>query len=237
VPATAVATAVAVTAGAGANVEATTGSAAPETGIRQVPATAVATAVAVTAGAGANVEATTGSAAPETGIRQVPATAVATAVAVTAGAGANVEATTGSAAPETGIRQVPATAVAPPRQWRPTESELGILRVLWTRGPSTVREVHATLAGATGYTTVLKLMQIMAEKGLVERDEDQRAHVYRARLAQEHTQRQLLGDLLERAFGGSATGMVMQLLSSRAASADEIAELRKLLDDYEGRRA
>ncbi|HUX66579.1 MAG TPA: BlaI/MecI/CopY family transcriptional regulator [Terriglobales bacterium] len=156
---------------------------------------------------------------------------------VTAGAGANVEATTGSAAPETGIRQVPATAVAPPRQWRPTESELGILRVLWTRGPSTVREVHATLAGATGYTTVLKLMQIMAEKGLVERDEDQRAHVYRARLAQEHTQRQLLGDLLERAFGGSATGMVMQLLSSRAASADEIAELRKLLDDYEGRRA
>lgn len=119
---------------------------------------------------------------------------------------------------------------------RPTESELGILRVLWTRGPSTVREVHATLAGATGYTTVLKLMQIMAEKGLVERDEQARAHVYRARMAQEHTQRQLVGDLLQRAFGGSASGMVMQLLSSGAASPAEIAELRRMLDEYEGGR-
>lgn len=120
---------------------------------------------------------------------------------------------------------------------RPTESELGILRVLWGRGPSTVREVHAALAGVTGYTTVLKLMQIMAEKGLVERDEAQRAHVYRAKLAREHTQRQLVGDLLERAFGGSATGMMLQLLSSRGATPEEIAALRQLLDEYEGRQA
>jgi len=116
---------------------------------------------------------------------------------------------------------------------RPTESELGILRVLWERGPSTVRAVHAALGNATGYTTVLKLMQIMAEKGLVERDEEQRAHVYRARLAQEHTERQLVGDLLDRAFGGSATRLMMQLLSSSQAGVGEIAELRRLLDEYE----
>jgi BlaI family transcriptional regulator, penicillinase repressor len=116
---------------------------------------------------------------------------------------------------------------------RPTESELGILRVLWTRGPSTVREVHGALAGTTGYTTVLKLMQIMAEKGLVERDEEQRAHVYRARLPQEQTERQLVGDLLQRAFGGSAARMVVQLLSSSQASPREVAELRQLLDEYE----
>ncbi|MGH3185469.1 MAG: BlaI/MecI/CopY family transcriptional regulator [Streptosporangiaceae bacterium] len=122
-------------------------------------------------------------------------------------------------------------------QPRPTGSELGILRVLWERGPSTVREVHAALAGETGYTTVLKLMQIMAEKGLVERDEAARAHVYRARLAREQTQRQLVGDLLERAFGGSAAGLMMQLLSSRRASAEEVAELRRLLDEHEGRPA
>lgn len=119
---------------------------------------------------------------------------------------------------------------------RPTEAELGILRVLWTRGPSTVREVHAVLGNATGYTTVLKLMQIMADKGLVERDDlaaGQRAHVYRAAHAQAQTQRQLIGDLVERAFGGSASGLVMQLLNSRASSREEIAELRRLLDEHE----
>ncbi|MGH9416471.1 MAG: BlaI/MecI/CopY family transcriptional regulator, partial [Terriglobales bacterium] len=120
---------------------------------------------------------------------------------------------------------------------RPTESELGILGVLWSRGPSTVREVHATLAGPTGYTTVLKLMQIMAEKGLVERDEQQRAHVYRARLAQGETQRQLVGDLLQRAFAGSAARMMMQLLEAGDATPVEIAELRRLLDEHAGRRA
>lgn len=118
---------------------------------------------------------------------------------------------------------------------RPTESELAILRVLWAQGPSTVREVQAGLGGASGYTTVLKLMQIMAEKGLVERDEQARAHVYRAQREREHTERQLVGDLLQRAFGGSATRMMMQLLRSGEASSDEIAELRQMLDEYERR--
>src|SRR5262245_12806184 len=86
---------------------------------------------------------------------------------------------------------------------RPTDAELAILRVLWSRGPSTVREVHEALQDGSGYTTVLKLMQIMAEKGLVVRDESERAHVYSAKLTQERTQRQLVQDLVERAFGGS----------------------------------
>ncbi|MGH9468024.1 MAG: BlaI/MecI/CopY family transcriptional regulator [Terriglobales bacterium] len=124
----------------------------------------------------------------------------------------------------------------PPKALRPTESELAILRVLWSRGPSTVREVQSELGADTGYTTALKLLQIMAEKGLVERDEQNRAHVYRARREREHTERQLVGDLLDRAFGGSATRMMMHLLSSGEASPDEIAELRRLLDQYESRR-
>ncbi|MGH9486798.1 MAG: BlaI/MecI/CopY family transcriptional regulator [Terriglobales bacterium] len=122
-------------------------------------------------------------------------------------------------------------------QPRPTESELAILRVLWTRGPSTVREVQAELGAATGYTTALKLLQIMAEKGLVERDEQQRAHVYRAGREREQTERQLVDDLLARAFGGSATRMMMQLLSRSAATREQIAELRQMLEDYERRQA
>lgn len=120
---------------------------------------------------------------------------------------------------------------------RPTEAELAILRVLWSRGPSTVREVQGELGVATGYTTALKLLQIMAEKGLVERDENQRAHVYRARLEREHTERQLVGDLLQRAFGGSAARMMMQLLHSSTATPAELAELRQLLDHYERSKA
>jgi predicted transcriptional regulator len=116
---------------------------------------------------------------------------------------------------------------------RPTETELSILRVLWKQGPSTVREVHAALGSGTGYTTVLKLMQIMAEKGLVERDEAQRAHVYQAKLPQTDTQRQLTADFLDRAFGGSATGLMMQLLNGRPVTAGEVAELRRILDEYE----
>ena len=118
---------------------------------------------------------------------------------------------------------------------RPTDGELEILRVLWQTGPATVREVHETLCQGkptTGYTTVLKLMQIMADKGLVTRDEKNKAHVYRARIPEEQTQRQLVGDLLDRVFGGSATRLVMQALSSKKASADEIAEIRRILDDY-----
>ena len=115
---------------------------------------------------------------------------------------------------------------------RPTEAELGILRVLWTRGASTVREVHATLGSATGYTTVLKLMQIMAEKGLVVRDEEQRAHVYRVAIPEETTQRQLTSDFLQRAFGGSATRLMMHLVHGHAGP-EELAELRRMLEEAE----
>lgn len=119
---------------------------------------------------------------------------------------------------------------------RPTDAELAILRVLWRHGPSTVRQVHEELSGGppTVYTTVLKLLQIMTEKGLVTRDESQRAHVYAARLPQEETQGQLVGDLLDRAFGGSASRLVMRALASRPASAEELSEIRKMLDELEG---
>src|SRR5687767_8577894 len=103
---------------------------------------------------------------------------------------------------------------------RPTDAELTILRVLWHRGPSTVRQVHDELnrAQATGYTTVLKFLQIMTDKGLVDRDESQRTHVYRPRIAEDKTQRQLVRDLLDRAFGGSAQKLIMQALSAKKAS-------------------
>ena len=118
---------------------------------------------------------------------------------------------------------------------RPTDAELEILKVLWRRGPSTVREVFETLGETkqTGYTTVLKFMQIMAEKGLVRRDETERAHRYEAALAEEETQRQLVGDLLRRAFDGSAKRLVMQALSAERASAGELEEIRRLLDRLE----
>ncbi|MDQ3134144.1 MAG: BlaI/MecI/CopY family transcriptional regulator [Acidobacteriota bacterium] len=118
---------------------------------------------------------------------------------------------------------------------RPTDAELEILNVLWQRGPSTVREVHDALHGTrpTGYTTVLKLMQIMTEKNLVRRDERQRAHVYEARLAEEQTQAQLVGDLLARAFKGSATKLVLRALSSQQTSAEELSEIRRMLDEFE----
>jgi BlaI family penicillinase repressor len=119
---------------------------------------------------------------------------------------------------------------------RPTDAELSILRVLWRRGPSTVRQVHEELAqrGHTGYTTVLKMLQIMTEKGLVERDDSERAHVYVARRPEEHTLGQLVGDLLDRAFEGSASRLVLRALESRPASHEELAEIRKLLDELEG---
>src|SRR5215510_10050557 len=118
---------------------------------------------------------------------------------------------------------------------KPTDAELEILRVLWTRGPSTVREVYDELKEnkGVGYTTILKFMQIMAEKGLVSRNEDQRAHLYEAVIPRESTQQQLVDDLLDRAFGGSALELVMQALSSKRATTDEIKQIRRLLDDYE----
>jgi BlaI family transcriptional regulator, penicillinase repressor len=117
---------------------------------------------------------------------------------------------------------------------RPTDAELAILRVLWERGSATVRAVHEALADArdTGYTTTLKLMQIMADKGLVTRDASARTHVYTARLSREETQRQLVSDLVRRAFGGSAAELVMHALSAHPASPEEIKKIRKLVADY-----
>jgi len=123
---------------------------------------------------------------------------------------------------------------------RPTDAELEILSVLWRLGPATVREVHEALAKerATQYTTTLKMMQIMAEKGLLERDERARSHVYSACQPRERTQTQLAGYLLERAFGGSARSLLMGALSAKKASREELAEMRKLLDEYEkGRKS
>jgi BlaI family transcriptional regulator, penicillinase repressor len=119
---------------------------------------------------------------------------------------------------------------------RPTDAELSILRVLWTLGPSTVRDVHEQLnrRAPTGYTTVLKLLQIMTEKGLVVRDETERAHIYEARHSEQKTQRQLLSDLADRAFGGSAAKLVLQALSGRKTSAGELSAIRELLDRLEG---
>ena len=122
---------------------------------------------------------------------------------------------------------------------RPTDAELAILSVLWDRGPSTVREVHDILSAThdSGYTTVLKLMQIMTDKGLVTRDESQRAHVYSPREGEQKTQRQLLGDLIDRAFGGSPAKLVMQALSASRASAEELSAIRRLLDEMEEKKA
>ena len=121
---------------------------------------------------------------------------------------------------------------------RPTDAELEILKVLWRRGPSTVREVFDALSGkrGTGYTTVLKLMQIMAEKRLVKRDERERAHRYEAALEEGETQSRLVGDLVRKAFDGSARNLVMHALSSERASAEELSEIRRMLDDLEGRK-
>ena len=118
---------------------------------------------------------------------------------------------------------------------KPTSAELEILRVLWTRGASTVREVHEALSEkkSLGYTSVLKLLQIMTAKGTVRRNETQRAHVYEACLPAEQTKRQIAGDVLQRVFEGSASQLMMHALAGRKASAEEIHELRRLLDRYE----
>jgi len=120
---------------------------------------------------------------------------------------------------------------------KPTVSELEILRVLWARGPSTVREVHEELSEkkALGYTTVLKLLQIMTAKGTVRRNEEQRAHVYEACQPATETKRQLVGDVLQRVFEGSASELMIHALEGRRTSKKELDELRRLLDEYEGR--
>jgi|SRR6187549_2772672 len=117
---------------------------------------------------------------------------------------------------------------------KPTDAELEILTVLWSIGPATVRDVHNVITArrAAQYSTVLKFMQIMAGKGLVRRDETERAHVYEATKPSEWTRKQLAGDLVERAFSGSAKALLIGALSARKASKEELAEMRKLLDDY-----
>jgi len=117
---------------------------------------------------------------------------------------------------------------------RPTDAELEILTVLWSIGPATVREVYDVIVRRrpAQYSTVLKFMQIMAEKGLVRRDETQRAHVYAAARSRERTQQQLAGDLLERAFSGSAKALLIGALSARKATKEELTQMRKLLDEY-----
>jgi len=119
---------------------------------------------------------------------------------------------------------------------RPTDRELTILRILWDNGPSTVRDVNEAMNEDenTGYTTTLKLMQIMAEKGLVLRDKSQFKHVYRSDLTEEKAQKQLVGDLLDRAFSGSAEKLVMRALSAKKVSAKELASIRKMINEFEG---
>jgi BlaI family transcriptional regulator, penicillinase repressor len=118
---------------------------------------------------------------------------------------------------------------------KPTDAELAILRVLWNRGPSTVKQVQDVLneTKKTGYTTVLKFMQIMVEKGLVRRDETPYAHVYEARVLQEQTQRKIVADVLDRVFEGSMSRLVMQALAAKGATAEELAEIRRILKKFE----
>ena len=119
---------------------------------------------------------------------------------------------------------------------QPTDRELTILRILWDKGPSTVRQVNEAMneERATGYTTTLKLMQIMTEKGLLIRDDSQFKHIYKPAIDEEGTQRQLVGDLLERAFSGSAEKLVMRALSAKKVSAEELSKIRKMVDEMQG---
>jgi predicted transcriptional regulator len=119
----------------------------------------------------------------------------------------------------------------------PTDRELAILGVLWDKGPSTVRDVHEALKqeGETGYTTTLKLMQIMVDKGLLVREAGGRKHVYKPAVSEERTQKQLIGDLLDRVFAGSAAKLVLRALSAKKVSPKELKRIRQMLDDLEGR--
>lgn len=120
---------------------------------------------------------------------------------------------------------------------QPTGRELEILRILWERGPGTVREVNKemNMAKTTGYTTTLKLMQIMAEKGLLRRDDSRYKHVYKPTVSEEKAQKRLVRDLMEKVFSGSAEKLVMRALSAKKVSPKELARIRKLLDNFEGK--
>ncbi len=126
-----------------------------------------------------------------------------------------------------------------PQSSQPTQVELQILRVLWEGGPSTVREIHKALAAekGTNYSTTVKMLSVMLEKGLVKRDESTRPHVYRCVAAQKTTQQRMLRDLIHRAYDGSAGSLVLQALSSQKASKEELAEIRRLLDELQGEKS
>ena len=124
---------------------------------------------------------------------------------------------------------------------KPTESELSILKILWENGPSTVRTVHETLnrgdrGKKIGYTTALKMMQLMYEKGILSRNEENRSHVYAALIQQQDTQKLLLGNLVDKVFGGSASKLVLQALGGYDASKEELSEIRKVLDQMERKK-
>jgi predicted transcriptional regulator len=151
---------------------------------------------------------------------------------------------------ENGCTKIKENAMARKKSLGPTDRELAILGVLWEKGPSTVREIHEALDAdaQTGYTTTLKLMQIMVEKGLLIREDDalatrgqdardtnRRGHVYRPALSEERTQKDLLGDLLDRVFAGSAEKLVMRALSARKVSPKELKRIRAMLDEMEGK--
>ena len=123
------------------------------------------------------------------------------------------------------------------RSKRPTDAELEILGILWGEGPSTVREVHSILEKQrpTGYTTALKTMQIMAEKGLVERDESQRTHVYSAKLDRAQAQKSFVSDMLDSVFGGSPKSLVMRALESDDVTAEDVAEIRKAIEEFDAK--
>ncbi|MFH1700337.1 MAG: BlaI/MecI/CopY family transcriptional regulator [Candidatus Zixiibacteriota bacterium] len=124
------------------------------------------------------------------------------------------------------------------KQSLPTDAELEILNVLWANSPLTVKDVHRLLSGKSnrGYTTVLKILQIMSEKGLVHRDESQKAHIYRPAIDIQKTQQSMISHLVNKVFDGSAGNLIMHALSSRSTSKEELVEIRKLLDEMEGRR-
>ena len=140
---------------------------------------------------------------------------------------------------QTTLAEVEHDVMAKPRKPRPTNSELQILGILWERGPSTVREVYEAVSAQreAGYTTVLKLMQVMLEKKLLQRDESRRPHVYEPAMPAEKTRVQLVRDLIDRAFAGSAQKLVLHALSSKKVSPAEMQQIRKLLDQLEGDRS
>lgn len=130
--------------------------------------------------------------------------------------------------------------MARPASLQPTEVELQILRILWQRGGATAREIHNLLAEVeereTTYSTTVKMLSVMLDKGLVKRDETASPQVYRAAASQKHTQRKMLRDLIEKAYDGSAMSLVMQALSSTRATAEELAEIRRMVEELEGRQ-